>query len=162
MKTTFEKTIYCPNEVAQASAKINNSECKLDVTRVAFAVEMQVDLRIWADHFKHVYKYAESSCEGPKAGEDHWKNDFNIELSKIKYDVVMEKEKDGVIKTVGPDDQFVMTQMQPAVNNGKFIKNRYFLTVRTTMAGCTCCHETPDGKTPLTIVPMVNPATYGF
>lgn len=162
MTTTFGKTVYCPNEVAMAHAKINNSECKLDVKQVAFAVEMHVDISIWADHFRHTYEYAKSSCPGPNAGQADWEQNFGIELHKIKYEAVTQKEKDGAIKTVGPDDQFIMSQMQPAVSHGKFIKNRYFLAVRTDFDGCTCCHETPDGKTPLTIVPMVNPATYGF
>merc|ERR1712183_522188 len=95
-------------------------------------------------------------------GQNDWHEDFNIDLSKIKYEAITQKKKAGQVKTVGPDDQFLMKQLQPAVKHAKYISNRYFLAVRTEFDGCTCCNETPDGKTPLTVVPMVNPATYGF
>merc|ERR1719469_1295926 len=60
MTTNFEKTIYMPHETARATAHINNTECKLDCTRVAFAVEMHSSMQIHHDHFSNVYKHAES------------------------------------------------------------------------------------------------------
>jgi len=52
--------------------------------------------------------------------------------------------------------------MQPATRNAKYCKIRYFLAMETSYDGCTCCHETPEGKIPVTIMPLVNPACYGF
>jgi len=52
--------------------------------------------------------------------------------------------------------------MQPATRNAKYTKIRYFLCMETNFDGMTCCHETPEGKTPVTIMPLVNPDCYGF
>jgi len=109
MATNFEKTIYMPHETARATASINNTECKLDCTRVGFAVEMHSSMQIHHDHFSHVYKHAESHKDGPRAGQAEWAHEFLLDLSSIKYEAEMTKEKAGAIKTVSPDDQFIMS-----------------------------------------------------
>jgi len=57
--------------------------------------------------FRHEYTYARSSAVGPAAGQEDFKADFAIDLTKIKYDVVKEKKakagKEG-IRTVGPQN----------------------------------------------------------
>ena len=65
MKTTFGQTIYNPTDHATAEAKINNSECKLAVNEVAFAVEMHVELK--ADHhsWNNIYTHSKASTPGP-------------------------------------------------------------------------------------------------
>ena len=94
MKTTFSKTIYQPNEIAEADVKIHNQECKLNVTQVAFAVEMHVDCR-FSVNWSHIYRHAESHVVGPNAGVEDWKHDFKLDLSKIKYEAIKEKKKKG-------------------------------------------------------------------
>ena len=55
----------------------------------------------------------------------------------------------------------MMASVQPATHS-RFITNEYFLCTRTAYSGCTCCSDLPDARLPLTIVPMVNPACFGF
>ena len=54
-----------------------------------------------------------------------------------------------------------MTQIQPATS-GQIVTNKYFLTVRTTYDGCTCCAKLPLARIPLGIIPLINPACFGF
>lgn len=168
MKTTFDKTVYVPTETAQAVAKIDNKDCKLAVSRVAFKLQMSLDIKThhgggFGGHsFHHTYTYAETSCVGPAAGQEDWENLFRLDLSQIKYDKLEQKKKKGEIITMRPQDQFMMSQLQPATRNAKYLKIRYHTVMTTTYDGCTCCSETPDAKTPVTVLPLVNPACFGF
>lgn len=40
--------------------------------------------------------------------------------------------------------------------------NEYFLVIELEYDGCTCCANLPDARMPFTIVPLVNPACFGF
>ena len=84
-----------------------------------------------------------------------------LDLSKIKYEVAGTKKKKGVQKAVSPEDMFMMSGIQAAVH-GKSIKNEYFLVVTVEYDGCVCCVDLPDSRTPMTIIPLVNPACFGF
>lgn len=39
LKSTFEKNVYQPDEEAVAEVKVDNEECKLDVSKVSFFIE---------------------------------------------------------------------------------------------------------------------------
>ena len=54
-----------------------------------------------------------------------------------------------------------MAGVQGAVHS-KHITNEYFLCVLVEFDGCVCCVNLPDSRMPMTIVPMVNPACFGF
>lgn len=113
MKTSFEKTVYYPNEIAIATAKINNKDCQIAVKEVRFCLKMMVELKthgaFGGDRFNKEYIYARSSIVGPGAGDEHFKNEFQIDLSKIKYDVIKEKKKKGEMRTIAPQNQFMMS-----------------------------------------------------
>ena len=55
----------------------------------------------------------------------------------------------------------MMAAIQPAVHC-KNITNEYFLTTKVEYDGLVCCQDLPDSSVPMTIVPMVNPACFGF
>jgi len=108
-------------------------------------------------------KGAHAKATGPKAGEKDWQKEMVVDLSHIKYDAVVDKKaKDGTRKPMSADDQFMMTQLQPATRHAKMFSARYYSSVSTEFDGCTCCAETPDAKVPMTIVPVVNPMSFGF
>lgn len=86
---------------------------------------------------------------------------MQVDLSKIKYEVQDKKKKKGVEKKISPEDQFMMAGVQPAVH-AKRITNEYFLCVKVNYDGCTCCADLPDSRSHITIVPIVNPACFGF
>jgi hypothetical protein len=44
MKTSFDKTVYFPNEVAVATAKIDNKDCQLAVGEVKFCLKMEIEV----------------------------------------------------------------------------------------------------------------------
>ena len=161
LKTDFEKNIYIPTETAKALMTIDNSNCKCDVKQVTFAVEQHLKLRADGreDHSKHVL--IESVMGGPKAEEAETVLPMELDLANIKYEVDGEKKKKGVLKKRSPEDMFQMASIQPAVHC-KNIVNEYFLTTKVEHDGCVCCVDIPDSKLPLTIVPMVNPACFGF
>ena len=104
------------------------------------------------------------TVQGPDAGDKDWHKELSIDLSHIKYDKKDSKKgKDGQRKAVSLEDQFMMTQIQPATRNAKLFSVRYYTNVQTHFEGCVCCcNETPDAKVPMTIHPMVNPACFGF
>jgi hypothetical protein len=66
-----------------------------------------------------------------------------------------------VTKPYSPEDAFMMKQAQP-VTHGHIVKNEYFIAIRTEFEGVTCCAATPWARVRLAILPIVNPATYGF
>ena len=86
---------------------------------------------------------------------------MNLDLSKIKYEAITVKKKNGVEKAVSKEDQFMMSGVQAACH-GKKVSNEYFLCVLVEYDGCTCCVDLPDSRSHLTIIPIVNPECFGF
>jgi hypothetical protein len=86
---------------------------------------------------------------------------MTVDLGKIKYEVVGQKKKKGVMKEVSPEDRFMMAGVQSACHS-KRITNEYFLCVLVEYDGCTCCVDLPDSRAPMTIVPLINPECFGF
>lgn len=88
---------------------------------------------------------------------------MTLDLSKIHYEVQADKKdkKTGQRKQLSPEDRFMMAAIQPAVH-GKWINNEYHLIVKCTYDGCTCCSNLPDSDMKMSIVPMLNPACFGF
>ena len=84
-----------------------------------------------------------------------------LDLSKIKYDVADFKKKKGVQKKISPEDAFMMAGVQSACHSKK-IKNEYYLCVLVEYDGCVCCVDLPDSRTKMTIIPLINPACFGF
>lgn len=163
MKVEFNKTVFTPQDKAIADCKIDNSECKIDCKEVKLEILMSGKICIdgHEEHIEQCLPKAHKSCEGPKAGEK-WDEKMEIDLSKIKYEPTLQKKgKDGKKKNTSEEDRWMMSQVQPATRNAKYFKMRYYANVKTTFDGCTC-DETPDCDTPMTIVPMVNPAMFGF
>jgi len=76
-----------------------------------------------------------------------------LELQRINYRVSGQKS---------PEEMFMMSQMAPACHS-RYITNDYYLNVNIKYDACNvCCSKVPNVSFPLTIVPMTNPATYGF
>jgi len=55
----------------------------------------------------------------------------------------------------------MMAGVQPACHGG-YISNDYFICIELAYDGCTCCSNLPDSRMMMTIVPIVNPACFGF
>lgn len=61
-----------------------------------------------------------------------------------------------------PEEIFLLNHIPPATE-GAFIKNEYFLQVKVKYdSGWDCCSEKPLALVPLTIIPLSNPAVFGF
>ena len=63
MKTTFDKTVYYPNEEATATAKINNKDCQLAVSEVKFCLKMELELSIEKTFGGHRYNNTYTYCK---------------------------------------------------------------------------------------------------
>jgi len=98
---------------------------------------------------------------GPAARVGDWHQTMELNLGEIHYEVATQKKKKGVQKAISPEDRFMMAGVQPAAHSRK-IQNEYFLCVEVHYNGCTCCSNLPDSRMPLTIIPIVNPACFGF
>lgn len=162
MSSVFNKNVFMPNEFAEGDIKINNEHCQLNVAHVRFYVEQRLTVRI--GHHSHTYtnKLIERTADNPPAaGQADWSQHMALNLAEIKYEVQKEKKKKGVTKPVSKEDQFMMSGVQAACN-AKRISNHYFLCVLVEYDGCVCCVDLPDSRTPLTIIPIVNPACFGF
>lgn len=161
MKTEFEKNIYCPNEVAKAIVKIDNTECKVDCSNIVFAVEQRISVNIDHHASTHTKPLVTSTVEGPKAGES---KDcvMELDLSKIRTDVPHARNKKGKVKPYSKEDKHMIGGIQPA-SRTKFCANDYSLTTKVSYDNCCgCCDNLPDGSLPMTIVPLVNPECFGF
>jgi len=86
---------------------------------------------------------------------------MELNLNEIRYEVAGTKKKNGVMKPISKEDQFMMAGLQAACH-AKKISNEYFLCVLVEYDGCTCCVDLPDSRMPMTIIPIVNPACFGF
>ncbi len=98
---------------------------------------------------------------GPNFGEGGFQTEMLIDLSAIRYQVDEFKKKKGVQQKISQEDQFMMAGVQPATHS-RHITNEYFLKIELEYDGCTCCANLPDTCMPFTIVPIVNPACFGF
>ena len=150
-----------PNELARGKVHVNNENCQIAANRVSFYVEQRVS--ITADHHSHVHvtRLLNRTIEGPAAGQGDWSADMELNLAEIKYEVPKMKKKKGVQKPISNEDAFMMAGVQSACH-GKRVKNEYFLCVLVEYDGCTCCVNLPDSRMPMTIIPIVNPACFGF
>jgi len=161
LKTDFEKNIYCPNEVARAIMHIDNSDCKVDVTQITFAVEQRIVIHIKGHNHTTVRNLVTHTQKGPKSGEK-MEAPMELDLSKIRNEVSKEHMKKGAVKAYSKEDLFMMEGVQPA-SHSSVCTNEYFLTTKTAFdVCCNCCDNLPDGMLPLTIVPLVNPECFGF
>ena len=64
-------------------------------------------------------------------------------------------------KKISPEDRFQMASLQPTCHTKAFT-NDYFFRVVTKFEGCVCCNKRLDARMKMTIVPIVNPACFGF
>lgn len=93
---------------------------------------------------------------------------MELNLGNIRYavDPTKRKKKPGIFsgfETVNrsPEEMFMLTQLSPACHS-PHITNEYFLNTNVKFDGCMCCSSVPSISIPLTVIPMTNPATYGF
>ncbi len=156
MEAEFNKNVFMPNEKAEGEIKIDNSQCKVAVTRVTFAIIQELTQKIGHHHNREQKTIIKETVDGPGAEEGDWKKTLDIELDEIKYEVAEFKKKKGKEKRISDDDKFMMASLQPACHTKKFACE-YFLTVTLEYDGCICTGDLPDAKMPMTIVPLVNP-----
>ena len=161
MSSVFNKNVFLPNELAEGQIKINNELCNIAAHRVSFFVEQR--LTVHADHYNHTHTHrlVERTVEGPGPNVADWQTQLSLNLAEIKYEVAKVKKKKGVQKNVSPEDSFMMAGVQAACHSKK-ITNEYFLCVQVEYDGCVCCVDLPDSRMPLTIIPLMNPACFGF
>mmetsp|Transcript_51436 Transcript_51436/g.70605 ORF Transcript_51436/g.70605 Transcript_51436/m.70605 type:complete len:190 (+) Transcript_51436:475-1044(+) len=145
---TFEKNIYCPNEIAKAHIVVDNSECEVAVKDIKFFVKQYFSIEargfFGAHHdFRDTYSLQEDHEVGPPAG-GRCERAMDINLAGIKYDVVATRKKKGMTIDRSPEDIFLMSGVQPAVSKSRHIFNRYELVCELSYDACTCCDELPD------------------
>lgn len=147
--------------MAEGELKIDNSQCKVAVKEVRFSIEQVVKQRIGNHTHTEKRTIIKQNCAGPGASEGDWKKDMQLDLAKIKYEVATEKKKKGVMKKISKEDAFQMASLQSACHTKAF-SNEYYLCATTEYDGCICCVDLPDAKMKMTIVPIVNPACFGY
>ena len=95
---------------------------------------------------------------------------MSLDLGTIKFNIPKptKKKKDpkswlgGTINVPrSPEEIFMLSNLPPACHS-PHIKIDYFLNANIKYDGCTCCLEKSDIKIPMSIIPITNPATYGF
>ena len=93
---------------------------------------------------------------------------MQLNLATIAYVVnqMKKKKRPGLFSGFdmvprSPEEIFMLSQLAPATHS-RHIINEYFLNVHVNYDGCMCCASTPSISVPLTVIPMTNPATYGF
>lgn len=129
-----------------------------------FFVEQRVTIRgvgPFANTWSTTNKLIERATPGPAAGQEAFTTELLMNLAEIRYEVAANKKKKGAQVQLSPEDLFAITGLQAACHS-RHITNEYFICIELEYDGCTCCSNLPDARTPLTIVPLVNPACFGF
>ena len=164
MWSSFEKNIFTPVDCAKAIIHVDNSKCTLNVTQVKFFIEQRLTVRdsgFGAHSYTRTRTLVERSMVGPNFGQGGWTTEMIMDLGAIRFDVPEFKKKHGVEKRISPEDAFMMAGVQSAVHS-KYVTNDYFLCIELAYDGCTCCANLPDSRMPITIVPLLDPRSFGF
>lgn len=103
----------------------------------------------------------EANKQGPVAGQKVV-IPIEVDLSQIHNDVPASRKKKGQVKAYSKEDMHMISGIQPA-SKSKFSSVNY--TLETSCGFDTCCNcseNHPNATLPMTIVPLVNPACFGF
>jgi hypothetical protein len=86
---------------------------------------------------------------------------MKIELEKLTKapEAIPLMNKKGEPKT--PEEIFMLRHIPPATES-QHVKNTYELNVNVQLEACTCCSPKPSISVPMTIIPLADPAIYGF
>ena len=87
--------MFTPDEDAEGDLKIDNSNCKIKVKEVKFAVEQVLRQKIGRHTHVERRTIIKKEVSGPDANEGDWKKTMKLDLSKIKYEVATTKKKKG-------------------------------------------------------------------
>eukprot|EP00347_Sterkiella_histriomuscorum_P001387 403372231 len=159
---TFDKNTFFPNEKAHSKVTLDNSKCNLNMKNVRMAVEQNIHIQAEGFTFADTITLVQKQEGGVHAKQDNKVDkELEVDLNSIRYPAPETKKKHGKVVPVSLEDAFQMSQMQPACH-GHLVRNEYFIAVRTDFEGCTCCTTFPSVKTPLVVLPIVNPQCFGF
>jgi hypothetical protein len=170
MNVQFNKNVFYGNEVCAANVAVDNHACKAKINSVSF--ELQQRLNIYGHHREHysnftVIRNDDRSVIMPGQTEVTTKQ-MQLNLASIAYIVnnMKRKKRPGIFSghemvPRSPEEIFMLSQLSPACHS-RHIKNEYYLNVHVNYDGCMCCASRPSISVPLTVIPMTNPATYGF
>ena len=68
----FEKNTYAPIETAKVDVEVDNSECKLDVSKLKFRLMCNTSINTYYPYYKE-QTIIEKELTGPKAAQKDWK-----------------------------------------------------------------------------------------
>ena len=148
MKGSFEKNFYTAEETAKASAWIDNTQCKADVTAIALELKMLIDLKADSHHtYRHV-TVARQEFPGVPKGETTGDEPRHLELDLSSIDVkaVPRKKKDW-----SEEDKFLANKA-PANCNSKLVQVRYVLEIDPKL-DILCCSDSPSVKLDMFLLP---------
>jgi hypothetical protein len=133
---------------------------------VHFAVETQLRFHIQeflSTHHKMVERdLVKENVKGPCAGAGDWSKEMCVNLNEVHMpELTDKKDKRGGRKPLSLEDQFLARSLQSACH-AKHFTMEYYLVAETTYDGCTCCAELPHSRMPISILPVLNPACFGF
>jgi hypothetical protein len=86
---------------------------------------------------------------------------MHIELGKLTkpLESILMSKKNGKQRT--PEEVTMLRNVPPATSS-MHIKNTYELNVNVKFSGLDCCSAHPSISVPMTIIPIQDPAVYGF
>lgn len=129
---------------------------------IRLAVQQEITITAHGHSFRDVITLIDKHEAGVHARTAEVQHKYlEVNLAHITYAAPQSRKKKGAIKNFSAEDIFQMSMIQPATH-GTHIHNEYFLRVYCSYEGCTCCASLPHASIPLNIVPIVNPACYGF
>ena len=162
IEVVFDKNVFEPHEVCKAHVHLDNARCNVNLNEVRLAIEQDLEVHADGQTYRNLFTLADRHEQGVPANHGSVeKRKLEVDLKSIRYEVPHERKRKGVMKAVSPEDLYMMQNMQPACH-GHNVKNEYFLAVRCSYSGCTCCSAQPYARIPLTIVPVFNPQCYGY
>ncbi len=129
---------------------MNNKDCRIACTGVRLAIEQEIKLTCGGHRYSEMITLAQRTEGGiPAQNPQNVHRHIEVNLGSIKTPPVNDRPtKKGTVKPYGPEDKFMMQQIQAAAH-GSIIQNNYFVAIRTEYDGCTCCDTTPLARTPL-------------
>ena len=159
----LQKNVLTAHEAIEGEVHIDNSLCKVRVSKITFSLQQVLRMNIGQQFREETNTIWSQDIKGPPAlHTKEFEQALNIDLSELQYEEVDKfKQKKGIEKPLDIDDKFQMQCLQASCHTPNFSIN-YYLSLQTTYSGCICCFDLPEIRININIMPIINPATFGF
>ncbi len=116
LESVIDKNIASPIECFHAKIRIDHSRCNIPATGISVSFEQRItmvsDLLFGNRDFQTTITLAENHDRGLAANEPNvYEKIIPLDLRSIRYSVPQNKEKDGVLIPLSPEETYLLSQL---------------------------------------------------